>query len=61
MGMLYYYDLPETEIFVFDDLLISQIREGVEIQQEHNIKLNEIITKHFSDRRIVYISNREIS
>ncbi|MEO8933768.1 MAG: hypothetical protein ABI295_05625 [Xanthomarina sp.] len=56
--MLYYYDLPQSEIFIFDDFLICQIREGATIKLEHHIKLNEIISKHFSDRRIVYISNR---
>ncbi|WP_229736601.1 hypothetical protein [Bizionia arctica] len=56
--MFYYYDLPETEIFVFDEFLICQIYEGAEIHPDHNSKLNEIIHKHFYGRNMIYISNR---
>ncbi|HCY82643.1 MAG TPA: hypothetical protein DHV22_14155 [Xanthomarina gelatinilytica] len=58
MGMLHYYNYPETEIFVFDEFLICQIREGAEIHPEYNNKLNEVIQKHFSGKNMVYISNR---
>ncbi|MFV0572325.1 MAG: hypothetical protein ACK5M1_07845 [Xanthomarina gelatinilytica] len=58
MGMLHYYNYPETEIFGFDEFLICQIRECAEIQPEHNNKLNEVIQKHFSGKNMVYISNR---
>lgn len=58
MGMFFYYNLPELEIFVLDEFLICQIREGTEIRQEHNVELNEIIQTHFSNKNMVYISNR---
>ncbi|WP_142785765.1 hypothetical protein [Changchengzhania lutea] len=58
MGMFHYYSLPNSEIFIFDEFLIAQIREGVTIQPEHNEKLNDIIERHFSEKNMVYISNR---
>ncbi|MCX7552163.1 hypothetical protein [Xanthomarina sp. F2636L] len=58
MGMIHYYNYPETEIFVFDEFLICQIREGAEIYPDHNLKLNDIIQTHFSGTNMVYISNR---
>ncbi|SFN79828.1 hypothetical protein SAMN04487989_10474 [Bizionia echini] len=58
MGMFHYYSLPRAELFVFDEFLVCQIREGMEIHPEHNIKLNEIIQKHFTGKNIVYVSNR---
>lgn len=56
--MFFYYNFPETEMFVFDEFLICQVREGAEIQPDHNIQLNEIIQKHFSEKKLAYISNR---
>ncbi|OBX22814.1 MULTISPECIES: hypothetical protein [Bizionia] len=58
MGMFHYYDLPGAEIFVFDDFLICQIGEGMEIHPEHNTNLKEVIEKHFLGKHIGYISNR---
>ncbi|HLV69611.1 MAG TPA: hypothetical protein VKY34_02805 [Xanthomarina sp.] len=58
MGMLHYYNFPETEMFVFDEFLICQIREGAEIHPEYNEKLNKVIQKHFTVKNMVYISNR---
>ncbi|HLV39175.1 hypothetical protein [Xanthomarina sp.] len=58
MSIFFYYNFPETEVFVFDEFLICQIKEGESIQPDHNIKLNEIIQKHFSGKNIAYISNR---
>ncbi len=58
MGMFHYYDLPRAELFIFDEFLVCQIREGMEIHPEHSQKLNEIIQKHFTGKNIVYISNR---
>ncbi|WP_417867619.1 hypothetical protein [Xanthomarina gelatinilytica] len=58
MGMLHYYNFPETEMFVFDEFLICQIREGAEIHPEYNEKLNKVIQKHFTGKNMVYISNR---
>lgn len=56
--MFFYYNFPETELFVFDEFLICQIREGAEIHPDHNVLLNEIIQKHFSGKNLAYISNR---
>lgn len=58
MGMFHYYDLPRAELFIFDEFLVCQIREGMEIHPEHSRKLNEIIQKHFTGKNIVYVSNR---
>lgn len=58
MGMFHYYNLPSAELFIFDEFLVCQIREGMEIHPEHSQNLNEIIQKHFSGKNIVYVSNR---
>ncbi|WP_296313824.1 hypothetical protein [Winogradskyella sp. UBA3174] len=58
MGMFHYYELPNSEMFVFDEFLICQIKEGAEIKPELNERLNKIIQNHFEGKNIVYISNR---
>ncbi len=58
MGIIKYYDLDETEIFIFDEFIINQIKEGVEITAEHKELLNDLIKEHFSGRNMVYVSNR---
>ncbi|MGY0392130.1 hypothetical protein ACW5R3_06220 [Bizionia sp. KMM 8389] len=58
MSVFHYYDLPEAEIFVFDEFLVCQIREGMEITRNHQKDLNKIIQEHFSETKIGYISNR---
>ncbi|WP_231567323.1 hypothetical protein [Lacinutrix sp. Hel_I_90] len=61
MGMFHYYDLNHAEVFIFDDFLIKQIKEGVVITPEHNKELKTLISKHFKDKNIAYISNRVAS
>lgn len=58
MGIIRYYDLEEAEVFIFDEFIINQIKEGVIIEPHHNHQLNEIIKEHFMNREMVYISNR---
>jgi hypothetical protein len=45
-------------MFVFDEFLICQIKEGADIRPELNERLNKIIQIHFEGKNIVYISNR---
>lgn len=56
--MIHYYDMPDGEIFVFDEFLICQIAEGVNITPDYNDLLNQLIKKHFQGKDLVYISNR---
>lgn len=58
MSMFHYYDLDYTEVFIFDQFLINQIRDGVTITPKHNKKLREIVNSHFKNKPVVYISNR---
>ena len=58
MGMFHYYNSNYAEIFIFDDFLIKQIKEGVVITPEHNKELKKLISKHFKDKNFAYISNR---
>lgn len=58
MGMIHYYNMHDGEVFVFDEFLICQIEEGVNITPEHTEVLNQIIKKHFQGKNLVYISNR---
>jgi len=59
--MFHYYDLGYCETFIFDEFLVNQIREGVTVTPEHNLKLKEIIDLHFKNKPVIYISNRIFS
>ncbi|AFL82048.1 hypothetical protein Aeqsu_2594 [Aequorivita sublithincola DSM 14238] len=61
MSMFHYYNFPHCEAFIFDEFLVTQIREGVTIRPEHNQDLRDIIDLHFSNKNVVYISNRYFS
>lgn len=61
MSMFQYYSFPHCEVFIFDDFLVTQIREGVDIKPEHNQDLRDIIDLHFLNKNVVYISNRYFS
>lgn len=61
MSIFHYYNFPHCEAFVFDEFLITQIREGVNIKPEHNHELRQVIDKHFLNKNVVYISNRYFS
>ncbi len=61
MSMFHYYDFVDAEVFVFDNFLINQIKEGVTVTPKHNEKLRKVIDKHFANKRMVYISNRYFS
>jgi len=58
MGIFHYHNLEDSEVFIFDDFLINQIKEGVFVEERHNEKLYEIIQKYFLGKNIAYISNR---
>ena len=61
MGVFYYYDLEYSEVFVFDDYIINQMREGSTITKQKNSKLKKLIDTHFQDKPVVCISNRIFS
>ncbi|PZX36254.1 hypothetical protein LX97_03465 [Nonlabens dokdonensis] len=56
--MFHHYNLKESDIFIFDQFLIIQIKEGVLVNMPHEEELNDIIQKHFKGKDMVYISNR---
>ncbi|MEH6763240.1 MAG: hypothetical protein V7655_01975 [Aequorivita antarctica] len=58
MSMFHYYDFKDSEVFIFDNFLVNQIKEGVTVTPDHNEKLREVLDKHFSNKNVVYISNR---
>lgn len=58
MGIIKYYNFEESEVFIFNEFIINQIKEGVVIQPEHNDVLNDIVHKHFTGKDMIYISNR---
>lgn len=53
-----YHDFGISEAFLFDDFIINQIKEGVELQPEFNKLLMNLITDFYENKNIVYISNR---
>ncbi len=61
MSIFHYYDFKDSEVFIFDNFLVNQIKEGVNITSEHNEKLREVLDKHFAHKKLVYISNRHFN
>lgn len=61
MSMFHFYDLGISKVFIFDEFLVNQIKEGVTVTPEDNVLLREIIDKHFTNKPVVYISNRYFS
>ncbi len=58
MGIIKYFDLEDSEVFIFDKFIINQIKEGVVIEPKHNDLLNYLIQEFFSGKNMVYVSNR---
>ena len=47
MGLFHFYDIGNTDVYVFDDFLIKQVKEGAFINDEETELFVEIIKKHF--------------
>ena len=43
MGIFHYYDIGNAEIYVFDDFLIKQVKEGAFISDDETELFVEII------------------
>ena len=61
MGKLKYYNLGYCEMFVFDEYIINQVQEGATISPDNNKDLIDIIEENFSEKPLVYITNRYFS
>ena len=61
MSMFHYYDFNDSEVFIFDNFLVNQIKEGVTVTAAHNEKLHQILDKYFANKKVVYISNRHFN
>ena len=61
MGIINYYNISHAEVFVFDDFLIKQVKEGVKIDLEETEELKLILDEHFKNKKMAYISNRVTS
>lgn len=61
MGLIHYYNISHAEVFVFDNFLIKQVKEGVTIDLEETQELRQILKKHFKGKNMAYISNRVTS
>ena len=60
-GMFHYYDLDHAEVFVFNDFLIKQVKEGVVVDLEDVGPFKAILDEHFNGKNMAYISNRVTS
>lgn len=58
MGIIKYYNFEEFELFVFDEFIINQAKEGVVIQPEHINIIDNTVRSHFRGKNMVYILNR---
>lgn len=56
--MLHYYDLDVSQVFIHENFLINEIREGKAIHPGHVEILRELVERHFKVRPLIYISNR---
>ena len=61
MSIFRHYDLDNSELFIFDEFIVNQIREGVNITPKDNETLRFILDEHFKNKSVVYISNRHFS
>ena len=61
MGMFRYYDIGHAEVFIFDDFLIKQVREGEVVDQKETEEFKIILKEHFDGKNMAYISNRVTS
>ncbi len=61
MSKFYHYDLDYCEIFVIENLIIKQIREGEIVVPQYINELEKVIDKHFKNKLTVYLSNRTFS
>ncbi|WP_299117308.1 hypothetical protein [uncultured Winogradskyella sp.] len=61
MGFFHYYNSGHAEIFVFDDFLIKQIKEGESIDKEETEVFKAVLETHFQNKNMAYISNRMTS
>jgi len=61
MGKFQYYDIGNAEVYVFDDFLIKQVKEGAFISDDETELFVEIIGKHFKNKNFAFISNRVVS
>ncbi len=53
-----YYNLSYADVFVFENFIINQVREGIVLQPQNNSELQQLMNKHFEGKKMVYISNR---
>ena len=53
-----YLDLDYSEVFIFDDFIVKQIKEGEHVDERHFDELKLLIETHFKNKPLVYISNR---
>lgn len=58
MGIIKYIKLEDSEVFIFDEFIINQVKEGVVLQPEYNDIINDIVQEFFSGKNMVYVSNR---
>lgn len=58
MSIFHYYDLGFCNLFVFNDLLIHQVREVLVIIPHHSKVPYQISKNHFKDNPMVCISNK---
>jgi hypothetical protein len=58
MGIITYLNEKDSELFIFPNFIINQVKEGVLVESHHNDILNTIIHHYFRNREMVYISNR---
>lgn len=61
MGIFHYYDIGHAEVFIFDDFLVKQVREGEVVDQEETEEFKIILKEHFNGKNMAYISNRVTS
>lgn len=58
MAPIKYVNIDIAELFLFENYVISQIKEDAVLEPENGKMLIDALKKHFKKRPFVYISNR---
>ena len=61
MTEIFYKDTVFAQFFIFENYVISQLKDGVVLQPEHIQQLIELANQHYAGRPFVYIANRVFS
>ncbi|WP_124979115.1 hypothetical protein [Nonlabens xiamenensis] len=61
MNTFHHFDLGYCELFIMENYVIKQVREGQVVKPEETNLFLDVVQQYFKDRPFVYLSNRAFS